>query len=206
MDIDAYTPDAICRALGLEGFAPAPVAAGWAARLLLLPSFHPEVCVTATMTAPAEGTLEVRVPAEQVWVAGAIPQLTHRDGAPLPPAAAALAAPPEARTAGGMLDGMTFALALRTPESVGERHGTAATDPAVDAWLRTVLDAARAAVRDEACLRALDAARGYLRDGDWQPPDAPGPAVTRLAVLAEEVEREAVVRAIDDVRGAGGRG
>lgn len=207
MDIDAYTPDAVCRALGLEGFAPAPVASGWAARLLLLPSFHPEVCVTATMAAPGAGSLEVRVPAEQVWVAGPISQLTYRDAAPFPAAAAVLASPPKVRTAGGMLDGMTFALAMRTAESTGELHGTAAVDSAVDAWLRTVIDAARSAVGDDACRRALDAARGYLREGgDGPSADEPPPPVARLAVLAEAGECEAVVRAIDEVRGAGGRG
>lgn len=50
MQLSAYTPDAICQSMGLPGFIekkwPAPTL-----RLLLKPSFHPEVCLTLSQSA-----------------------------------------------------------------------------------------------------------------------------------------------------------
>jgi hypothetical protein len=48
MQLDAYTDDVICNAMGLGQFEPPGVSR--AIRLLLKPSFHPEVCVTLEPT------------------------------------------------------------------------------------------------------------------------------------------------------------
>lgn len=48
MDLDDYTPDAICKAMGLPSFAEDPALREHTdcLRVLFRPSFHPEVCVT----------------------------------------------------------------------------------------------------------------------------------------------------------------
>ena len=48
MDVEQYTDDAVCFAMGLVEFAPATP--GDVLRLVCRPSFHPEVCVTVTPT------------------------------------------------------------------------------------------------------------------------------------------------------------
>jgi hypothetical protein len=66
---EQYTPDAVCRAMGLPGFVPEglPVPA---LRLLLKPSFDPEVCITLNGPA-ASARLSVIVLLESLWSQGA---------------------------------------------------------------------------------------------------------------------------------------
>jgi hypothetical protein len=68
MRLEDYTPDAICLAMGLPGFRNDAALRGTepSLRLLLRPSFHPEVCVTLLMGA-TEGTAEVRTFPELFW-------------------------------------------------------------------------------------------------------------------------------------------
>ncbi len=63
MNVDQYTPDAICRSMGLNVF----IDPDWSPptlRLLLKPSFHPEVCVTLV---GEDGDLSVVALAESFW-------------------------------------------------------------------------------------------------------------------------------------------
>jgi len=48
MKTDAYTPEAICKCMGIASFDddPACTESAEAIRLLLMPSFHPEICIT----------------------------------------------------------------------------------------------------------------------------------------------------------------
>jgi hypothetical protein len=68
MHFTNYTPDNVARALGLGGFAKDMqlAQAGQAIRLLLLPAFHVELCLTLTKTADAH-TLSVVAAREQIW-------------------------------------------------------------------------------------------------------------------------------------------
>jgi len=62
---EQYTADAICQSMGLDGF----VETGWTVptlRLLLKPSFHPEVCVTLH-GAPEASRLSVVALTERLW-------------------------------------------------------------------------------------------------------------------------------------------
>jgi len=63
MNLDQYTPDAICRSMGLPGL----IEPGWSPptlRVLLKPSFHPEVCITIGGSGAA---LSVVALAESFW-------------------------------------------------------------------------------------------------------------------------------------------
>src|SRR5436305_14108874 len=64
MDLKQYPPDVICRSMGLPAF----VEPGWSSptlRLLLKPSFDPEVCLT--LTGGADARLSEVALAEMLW-------------------------------------------------------------------------------------------------------------------------------------------
>jgi len=68
MRLEDYTADAICRAMGLDGF----IEPAWeqaenpTLRVVLTPSFHPELCITFTSTGDT-AILSVVALAEQFW-------------------------------------------------------------------------------------------------------------------------------------------
>jgi hypothetical protein len=68
MRLEDYTPGAICRAMGLPGFREDAALRGSdpSLRLLLRPSFDPEVCVTL-LTDATEDHVEVRTFPELFW-------------------------------------------------------------------------------------------------------------------------------------------
>jgi hypothetical protein len=68
MNTADYTTDSICRSLGLPGFEAGPLLrdADAALRLLLQPSFHPEVCVTFSIV-PGRETIDVCAARRMIW-------------------------------------------------------------------------------------------------------------------------------------------
>lgn len=64
MQTEAYTTDAICQCMGMPSFDgdPACTGAGEAIRLLLKPSFHPELCITF-----ADGLVSVVCARAMIW-------------------------------------------------------------------------------------------------------------------------------------------
>lgn len=90
MHLDEYTPDCICRCLGLAGFGSDPLLAapgGTVMRMLLLPSFHPEVCITIAggSTGPVATVAAARSSVWHLAAPAAVP--TDRDQAPIDAAA-----------------------------------------------------------------------------------------------------------------------
>lgn len=65
---DHYTPETICRCIELPGFETDPdiTSSGEAIRLLLQPSFHPEVCITFK-NGPRESAVSVVAARTMVW-------------------------------------------------------------------------------------------------------------------------------------------
>ncbi|MCE4557195.1 hypothetical protein [Pelomonas cellulosilytica] len=87
MKTDAYTPDAICKSMGMPSFEEDPdcSCAAEAIRLLLKPSFHPEICITF-----ADGKVSVVCARFMIWHQfEPSPMLTDRDRGAVPPAVAA---------------------------------------------------------------------------------------------------------------------
>ena len=76
-----YRPANICQAMGLGGFSEDPSLAGCARaiRLLLTPSFHPELCITITDSTP-DACLEVRAFTEHLWPRPVMSRLPVRTG------------------------------------------------------------------------------------------------------------------------------
>lgn len=68
MRYEEYTPDAICRAMGLPAFAddPALSEGDEALRLLITPAFTPEICITIAFTGD-QGGADVRVFSKMFW-------------------------------------------------------------------------------------------------------------------------------------------
>jgi hypothetical protein len=64
MKTDAYTPEAICKSMGIASFErdPCCISAAEAVRLLLKPSFHPEICITF-----ADGKVSVVSARAMIW-------------------------------------------------------------------------------------------------------------------------------------------
>lgn len=65
MQPDLYTADAVCRSMGLAGFL-TPTPPSPSLRVVFLPAFHPEVCMT--LSGPADGArLTVVALTESLW-------------------------------------------------------------------------------------------------------------------------------------------
>ena len=65
MRSDQYTADAICRSMGLDAFEPAGPAPSL--RVILKPSFHPEVCITVYTSIEERSEISVIALKEMVW-------------------------------------------------------------------------------------------------------------------------------------------
>lgn len=115
MHIDAYTAEAICKCIGLPSFEHDPLCinATEAIRLLLMPSFHPEVCITL-----ADGKVSAVAARSMIWrQPEPFPVLSDRSNGDLEPDAfanlleclASIAQSLEA-SRGVLIDGMPFEL------------------------------------------------------------------------------------------------
>ena len=209
MKLDDYTADAVCQVLGVGRLDPGPLTTGWALRMLLKPSFHPEVCVTLNASDATRCSAEVVVPAEQVWHAGLIPQIVSRATCDLGAdfAAAFLAQLSSApimigrwMTIDGMMfqalaiDGMSFDAVLRTPEGPRGIAGAVSEDGEESRWIRELLTVLHARIEEAVSIRALAAAGSYA-GLELTSPES-GPAPTRIGVLGSDDDRDALVRAL----------
>ena len=131
-----YTPDTICRALGLGGFAnDAQLSQSFLAlRLLLTPSFHPEVCLTLRDTGESI-LLDMVTAQQQIWSQNALspqPCLTHETTVCLTPADGLrlletwVYLDPPAPPKWQMIDGMPVHAVLRNRGGIVQRWHTSA--------------------------------------------------------------------------------
>jgi hypothetical protein len=196
MEPAQYTPDAICRSMGLSAF----VETGWSPptlRLPLKPSFDPEVCLT--LAGPAEaGQLSVAALAEELWRQPAPCILpTGREQAVVPLSAfsqslagfaAALAADrqPDGRMV--CLDGMPVVGCLLANAGV-EQFACNPYRPAVSAFVALLIRAAWEACRGTGVRNALAACGRYVRLDFPSQPLPPAPELCRLAVLGTPKSR-----------------
>jgi hypothetical protein len=190
MDVSQYTPDAICRSMGLTAF----VEPGWSPvtlRLLLKPSFDPEVCVTLTdsgeparLSVVALSEMLGRQPAPCVLRA-------WREQVAMPSSAfgeavagfgAALAA--ERQTEGRMvcLDGMPVAGCLLSGAGL-EQFACSPYRPAVSAFLSSLVQVAWESCRRAGVRNALAACGRYVGLDLPRESVPPVPELFRVAVL-----------------------
>lgn len=199
MRTDAYTADAICVCMGLPSFANDPVCtrAKRSVRILLTPSFHPEICVTF-----ADGKLEVVSARDMIWHQfEPAPMLTDRAEKTIAPEVLTElfehleAQETSSKDGWAMIDGMPAELlAFREGVpmfSTGRRACSRADSPA---WVRQAISVAWQSILDPYCRNALSAAAKYIGEDlplDIEPARKPairtlmlGPAEDRAELLA----------------------
>lgn len=207
MQSASYTSQNIARALGLDGFENDDrlAVSRQALRLLLLPSFHPELCVSFTRSG-ADVELSVVAAKEQIWhQAGPSPKATTTCVAIAPVTSAQLdvlaalarnaaAAPAQAVV---VIDGMTVHTVMRVDQqceldlktNVGKRSAYAE-------FVAQALKLAWNAVTDARVKNALRAAGSYVGlvlQEQALPPEKP---TIRTVVLGTEEEAAQLLRAL----------
>jgi hypothetical protein len=188
VQLSQYTADAICRSMGLDAFEPVGLSC---VRLLLKPSFHPEVCVTVAEPAdPARARLSVVALTEMLWRQQAprrLPELREEVGVPaevFAEAAAGFAAAFADRDRDGRrvcLDGM----GVECCRSIGEveRFAEHAHRPAVSAFVGRLVWWAWVACRVPGVRNALAECARYLGAEYPRQADPERPPARRLLVL-----------------------
>lgn len=177
MRLEDYTPRKILGAMGLATLAPAAPVPGWSARILLMPSFDPELAMSFVAQDTPRVRLEVRVLASQLW-------LESHVSAPRPFVSASAEVP--LSLVGGLgdvvlrstaytgmltLDGMRYAIFLQDRNGAFERRGNVSADADVKTLLRELLPAVVSAVTDQTCIRVLTGAARYLSLGATASPE-----------------------------------
>lgn len=190
MDPAQYTPDVICRAMGLPAFVErdlSPVAI----RLLLMPSFDPEVCVTFTCLA-GDARLSVVALAEMLWrqsAPRALPAWREQVAVPAPLLAQAVVnfvgALTEDRLPKGRmvcLDGMPIAASLLSSAGL-EQFACSPYRPAVSAFVSSLIRVAWESCIGAGVRNALAACSRYVGLDFPREPVPLAPELFRVAVL-----------------------
>src|SRR5688572_7657013 len=169
MELEDYTPTNVLAAMGLSELAPRCPSGGWAARLLLLPSFQPELCISLVYDeANATSLAEVRVLDSQLWKDArfAGPRPTHISSMlvdrELATQARYFITRPPVGSGWTTCDGMSFRAFLQTPFSSHARTGHVSVEEDVRQFFRTVLPRLMLNAGDEYCMRALALALRYV--------------------------------------------
>lgn len=188
MNLDQYTDDAICRSMGLPAF----IEPDWSPlvlRLLLKPSFHPEVCVTL---AGADAVLSVVALVESLWSQSipcelptfrerslVAPQLAHQLYSGFSTAFEA-DRDPEGRMV--CVDGMPLTCCLL--DSAGMRQFACNPyRPAASAFVASLIHAAWQACSGAGVRNALANCGKYVRLELPREPEVAPPKMFRIAVL-----------------------
>lgn len=166
---DHYTPENICRAMGIASFVPPAVPGAVSARVLLTPSFSPEVCLTVT-------TADGGAPRATIH---ALATPLHAQQFPTFPASCGVEQVPieteswerlracltdghEVPRDVACIDGMSFASVVRTESGVSRRSGHLGIHHSVEAVLVALVPQWLAASTEERCCRALTGVASHL--------------------------------------------
>lgn len=196
MLLDQYTPDTICRSMDLSGF----IEPTWrlpALRLLLMPSFDPEVCIT--VTGPAEAShLSVVALAEMLWlqpVPCALATWHERPAISTTDFAQCLDGFTAAFSASNCpgdrlvcLDGMPVACCAVSTSGV-QQFADHPYRPAVAAFVRGLICLAWKSCAAAGVRNALAACARYVGKELPCDPQPPKPEVIRLLILGTSEER-----------------
>ncbi len=203
MRSDDYTAHHICQSMGLAGFAVDPVlqSADEALRLLLKPSFDPEICITITSDGQR---VEAKVVAAR-WIIGGqmIPMMTYRDQCELPMACfqewvkSAIDSGKSADTAGIGIDGMQVESILMKNGELVVQTGHDIEKPYFSRKLTgQIIQTVWAALQDVNCKNALALAARYEQ---VSLPSLPAPAPKmpmQTAIIGTEEDRIELLKAM----------
>ena len=203
MNTDFYTADAICKAMGLPAFErdPACTEAVEAVRVLLRPSFHPEICLTF------EGSqVSVICAREMIWrQLGPPPMPTHRAKAGLPvgtfdallTSLAPVAHRGTTTVPGITIDGMpTELLYFRAGKLVLKVGGNGGRDDDFSAFLALAVVTAWQCISSDQCRNSLAEAAGYLGKSLPRQTELPRKPIVETLVLGSEEDRAQVLEAL----------
>lgn len=171
MQLDEQTPDELCQALGLLGFATewTPGMPRQELRVLLLPAFHPEVCmefcendgntmVTVTCARSKISTFEPRSPAPVDQDSSAV---ANTSLAELEATLRNALKEPDALTQGR--DGMDINIFWRTLRAgLMVQHANSSQHPALGAFVAQLVARAHRAIKCCACKDSLAEAAVYV--------------------------------------------
>jgi hypothetical protein len=203
MHYDDYTPDTICRSMGMSAF----IEPDWTVptlRLLLKPSFHSEVCITLTGSGPAR--LSVVALTEMLWLRPrpcTMPAVTEDFSVPNAVIIQAIADFKTALTAENdparksvVCDGMGIACCAVTCAGL-ERFESNVNLPEVKRFVSGLIRLAW-----ETCLlpearNVLAACGGYVDLEYEHEPIPPGPEVVRILIVGTPEETADITRLVD---------
>jgi hypothetical protein len=193
MQTAEYTADAICRALGLPALQES--GASWCARLLLKPSFDPELCITFAKR--DDGCVaEVRASHEHLWALHGWRGVQERFAleevaAPCEIVEQLLDEPsvPQDYERTITIDGMPTELVVRRPSKVFSRTVEASSDPILRQTLPVLLTALHSAARDPACLLSISRVARYVGTRLSAPVPLAEPTTLSIAVLGDPSDR-----------------
>src|SRR6478736_2353679 len=161
MQLEHYTPRNILRAMGFASVTPERLPGGWAARILLMPSFHPEVSISLVVPQTAVCRAKVRALTSQLWRAplqtgaeeffSTSTDLDHSVISGIPD----IIRRPKIGSPYQVLDGMSFSMFFQDSVCAAERAGHAMVDLDVARIVRVLLEALLARITDRACSAAL---------------------------------------------------
>lgn len=200
-----YTPKTICQCIGLAGFETDPDIAltGEAIRLLLQPSFHPEICITVK-NGPQDALVSVVAAQAMVWHQLApAPILADQDQGQVSMecftrlSTAVAAAGSSLDGTGVAIDGMPVdALLMRNGELILKIHHNASTSSAFKTFVAHAISAAWSSLQSAPCRNSLAHAAKYAGlDLPLDPEPARKPTVETM-VLGSEEDRQELLNAL----------
>ena len=191
MNLEDYTPDNICRTFGFPGFSDSSfVQLRDAVRVVLCPSFHPEICITITRS-----LFDVRVFSAMLWVQPSIQFIPSfvctNDGrsdtfASLHAAAWNVTELPASHRKTLCLDGMRYHCAIVQAGEVRHLSGNAICRNELTTFLPPILIATHESAIDHRIKNGIADAASYM---DIDLPRFEVPTPTRVAVLGTESDR-----------------
>lgn len=198
-----YTPDAVCQTLGLG-----PFDEEWARgkpahkiRLLLCPSFDPEICIDLER-GEKSSNLRVAIPSAQIWRVGPGIQTVYSASQDLGCAMydsieaslrAAVSQPPRS---GITLDGMPVHIAHRSLGAVVLVRTNPGSGEPMGGLVADVIATAFEAIDNQRIRNALSSAGRYVgRDLPYREP-MPAPSTTHIAVIGTPGERAEMLAAV----------
>jgi len=193
MQLEDYTADSICHSMSLPGFVEQPwlQAEKPTLRVVLTPSFHPELCITLAQRSDSS-LLSVVVLLEQFWAQRSLVRLPHeREEVTLPVAAsteilalfsvAHASLDPEKRDI--CIDGMGSESCLVTKAGTQRLHSHVFSKAAIGQFVAQLVELAWNSCRRPQVRNALARAASYM-DVEYPLLDVPRePTITRVAIL-----------------------
>jgi hypothetical protein len=201
MHPDQYTAENVAAAMGVS-FDPGPIDSGWLTRIVLKPSFHPELCITVVRTDDSARAV-VHVLIQQLWLC----PTPYRFG-PCSKNSSTIDVTiaqdlfehvvertkrPERSV---VIDGMPYDAIVRTPTQVVRCNGNASAEPLVRDALKELFPVLHQKMKTACVRNALARAAAYVRCQLEVVSSLPQAPSVDMAVLGDPEDRLALLTAL----------